>query len=309
VFSTEASGQYALRLADAAGHPVLATGNARAALLSGVNGLLDSSSGLQQFVVPPDERWIHTDVFCPLLSVPSTNDHRDLLLFQGYGAFFRYGSTQDGGTPTEWSLVETVTLSAPQPPYLTPFDGLDHLQYLSLSGCMDSLLGVGMINPSAGNYPRRLQHVTFDTDHQYQQAELSTAFTVATFGVISTPDGGSLVGVLGEDTQGAALFSAMKASSCEDLGTVMSWPIEFEWRTPEAPAFGDFGPRVPKNDGIKLLGLPTSTVGSETYVFINYDGYDVRSWTVALNLQGQPSAVAVSRRTLHETRDDLSFGN
>jgi hypothetical protein len=91
------------------------------------------------------------------------------------------------------------------------------------------------------------------------------------------------------------------------------WRTSFDWRTPDAPAFLEAGPRVVKTDGIRLLGRTRprgSGSSEEDYTFTNYDGFVVRTWRFASEAIRAGNAIpALEETRIHEERTDLAFGN
>ena len=307
-------GNYATSLSSPAGQLWMVTGNSRSACPSELGASADASVGAE-CVGPPEGEWVGTDAFSPFIVSP-VNGASDGLIFQGYGSLFRYAFTseQDASRGTggpRLSLVDTLSLTAPQPPYVRPFAAFDHLQRMAVAGCSDSFLGVGMFDPSVGGIARHLQWIVPSLAGQYQQSELSTDFSVTTVGTVTTSDGGALIGMIGDASEGdaseGAVFSIGRAlSSCEQPSVLDVWPAEFSWRTPDAPTYFHFGPTT----GTRLLGLKGLSGEQDEYMFLSYDGYDLRLWSVALNVSQSTSVAATESRVhLHDTRSDLAFAN
>jgi hypothetical protein len=205
------------------------------------------------------------------------------------------------------SSSEYWALSSPQPPYLRAFDAFDHLQALSLSGCGESLLGVGVFSPSSGSIPRKLQHITLTQAGKFNQSEVPTEFSVVTFAIIPTRDRSAIVGILG-DNDGHTVFALAQVQDCGTWGVLGTWEADGQWRTPDAPQFLSFGPRIPMTAGIALAGFEAMVDGENGHVFLNYDGYTVRAWEFKLSSIGskspQPRSIVW---TAHDNRTDLVF--
>jgi len=249
----------------------------------------------------------NTSVFATALYAPSSDGGGNKLLLQGYGSFAEFHA--DSSAPNfALSLEQVRNQRSFEEPYLSPFWGLDHLQLMPLSGCPDMALAVGKVPPKMGPIPLKLQVISFPTGPEFTVREVKTSFEVTTMGLVSMRNGHMLIGVLGFDASGA-VFSLVEVTACDQWQILGSWPTEFDWRTPDAPAFGSFGPRVPKSNGIRLLGMAAPDGITDKYMFTNYDGFDLRIWEVTLGEGQAPPVVTAKRVRLHATRMDISFAN
>ena len=269
--------------------------------------LLDAGS-LMNYLELPSYQCLNVPVSSPFLSLPGQNGGGDQLLLQGQAVIALSGlSASASGIAT--SQTHILALGAVEPPYLEPFDGLDHLQLARVAGCPDMALAIGVFRKAVKGVSRQLQLVTFSTD-KYLTHEIATPFSVSTFGITAVADGRVFVGMVGKDAQGD-VFGLAEMLGCGKVNSIGSWPTTFDWRTPDAPAFLDLGQTVPKTDGIRLLGQ-TDTVGGhgERLIFTNYDGYIMRTWSIFLDAFDAGNIMpTLQTTTIHEERKDLAYVN
>jgi hypothetical protein len=277
-------------------------------------GDLPSSSSpdagsLAAYLEMPQSLWLATPVFSPFFVIPGRNGSSDRLVLQGRAAF-AFIAVAPGEAEQNSSAATILPLVAVEPPYLAPFDGFDHLQLLRMDGCPDIALAVGAFRAAVSGVPRQLQMITF-SDNGYYTNELLTSFDVTTFGMTTSVDGSVIVGILGKDAQGP-VFGLAQVSSCGVWTNVGEWPTSFDWRTPDAPAFLDLGPTVPKTNGIRLLGQTEMATDSltEQITFTNYDGFVVHKWSFLLEaIQAGRATPTLETTIIHEQRTDLAYSS
>lgn len=257
----------------------------------------------------PGSIWIQVLVSRPVLILPGKNGDQDEVLEQAIAQFGAFPVTF-GNSGHSAPAVKAISLEAVGAPYLRPFDGLDHLQLARIDGCLDMALAIGAFRPDVHGVPRQMQLISLLADGQYSIQELSTSFSVSTFGLTKTADGEILAGMIGSNTTGT-VFALAKLLACGNWRMLGSWPTTFDWRTPDAPAFLDLGPRVTKTDGIRLLGLtePDSDAGAvKRYSYVNYDGYVVHTWSTSSEAISTGTIIPDMEATrIHESRTDLAF--
>lgn len=266
--------------------------------------LLDSGS-LMNYLELPSSQSLRVPVSSPFLEVPGQEGRVDQLILQGQNVMAVSDLTRlDSGVSI--SQPRILPLGAVEPPYLEPFDGLDHLQLLRMAGCSDAALAIGVFRQNAGRPSRQLQLVTLSTA-EYLTHEIETPFSISAFGLATAATGRTFVGMIGKDVQGD-VFGLAEVLGCGNVKSIGSWPTTFDWRTPDAPAFLDLGPTVPKTDGIRLLGLMDIRGVRERLSFTNYDGYTVRTWSVFLDdIDSRVAVPVVQTTTIHEERKDLAY--
>jgi hypothetical protein len=228
-------------------------------------------------------------------------------LVQSVGEFFLCPDFSTVSAASPPLLSDGWMLAPPPPPYLQGFDAFDHLRLLAIPGCQQSLLGIGVFRPAAGPIPRKLQHLTLTQTGQFAPTEVATPFAVTTYGMIAIGDGSALVGMLGEDS-GQTVFGLAEVKGCSTWNLLGTWAADGNWRTPDAPQFLAYGPRVPMTPGIALAGFKAAVEGGDGYVYVNYDGYTIRAWefTATSIDNGSPEPRSIIWKT-HETRSDLVF--
>lgn len=204
-----------------------------------------------------------------------------------------------GAAGIDGAQVTTFTQTI-QPGYLIPFDGFDHLSSVSLPGCAPTALGVGVVPAAAGSFPRTLQRLTFQ---------------LGTFGTQEIPTGlesVTTIAVAQRESQGDALVIALGlkggldelvlwSMDCQGMTELLQMPIEFSWRAPPAPQFGQAA--LAKTDGVKLVSM---TSGNEID-FAHYDGYDVRVFRAIEGAEGWRASE--DKYSLHGSRDDLAYAD
>jgi len=238
-----------------------------------------------------------TQLFAKLRRSQSTASNDILFQSQGRMLVLSIERTDGGVDVTQPAILGQVV----QLPYLVPFDGFDHLSTALSERCPALALGVGLFPQYAGKVPRKLQLVTFDAD-RYTPVDIATGYDdVTTFAVIlPEPQGHALVGIVGT-TGSQTMFGLWEMIDCGQLVKVSERPIEFDWRTPPAPQFGD-PPIVPKTNGVKLVA---AQVGEEFW-FAHYDGWDVR--LLRANRTMTAWSLVEEKYNVHQDRQDLSFG-
>jgi hypothetical protein len=203
------------------------------------------------------------------------------------------------------SDFSTLKARAVQAPYVVPFDAFDHFAPLTVNGCPAAALGIGVFSQAGGQIPRQLQVLSL-TAVDFDVREQATPFDVVTFDVVPSIDRSfAVVGVIGR-SGGQHLFAVYRTTGCGSLEEVAEVATDFDWRAPEAPAFGENGPYVPKTDGVTLAGAADDT--GRLYSFWHYDGYDMRQWVFSADAADASAGhIQASKARVHDTRTDLAF--
>jgi hypothetical protein len=191
-------------------------------------------------------------------------------------------------------------------PYLAPFEGYNQLTDVSLENCPVVAVGVGIFSATAGRVPRRLQALVLDdgaiSDGAYTASDFGEVNDVLAVAVTEAPETSEFLQLLGiiHDVDGEHRFSILGRSGCDDWIHLDSQSIEFEYRTPPSPAWGEVK-NVPPTGHVILVGTLRQDEGGVD--FYHYDGYDVRVVEVdALSWQ-----IVQRFHRVHDDRSDLSY--
>ncbi len=279
------------------GKMLAALDNSQASIISSSN-LHDWDGPMQIGFPQPTLSAQVTDVAVP--SVGLTGPGSNELLVQGSRMLTTLPLDQTDSVidvASSSSFQQTVT-----PPYLVPFDGFDHLAVISAPGCSTVALSVSvLVNSFAGTeLPRTSALLTFGAG-SYNVQQLETSYDDATTLSIIRQNDSTFVGMYGT-RDGATVFELWRLSGCTQLEMLAELPVEFDWRTPAAPAFG-VGQVVPKTNGVELVA---EQVGDELW-FAYYDGFDVRLVRALQNTGGW--TLAEQKYEIHATRSDLSLAS
>jgi hypothetical protein len=195
----------------------------------------------------------------------------------------------------------TVLKQSLQPPYLVPFDGFDALATVTDAACGTFALGVGILSPYSGSFPRTVQLLKFGQG-TFGTTEIATGYDdITTIAVVPrAAEGDAMVGVYGT-RGGDTIFGLWQVTQCSEATELAETPIEFDWRTPSAPGFGSNGPNVPKTNGVKIA----AAVVGDGLEFVHYDGFDVRVVRASSSTGGWD--LTEEKHVIHEDRQDLSF--
>jgi hypothetical protein len=221
------------------------------------------------------------------------------LIFQGEGQFEVVELS--GGYSNFDALFQGTLSRGFKTPYLTAFSALDHLASFGSSTCGAIAAGVGVFDSQAGKVPRRLQLLKLGDLQGAAPVEVAPDFDVTTFAFVGGETDEVLVGVIG-NREGQDVFWLGRLAECERLEELAELPIEFDWRTPRTPGFGDTM-YLQKTNGVKLLAARPDGQGNQR--FVHYDGFDVRIFR-ASNVAGT-WRLNEERYAIHADRLDLAF--
>ena len=191
-----------------------------------------------------------------------------------------------------------------KPPYVVPFDTFDHLDFLGSGTCGTVAIGVSQFE-DAPNAPRSAILLTLPEDGG--QSEGFEAEEVIAGGEVVTVAAGRLdeaermvLGVLINEDD-SFVFEAYEYVLCGSLRRMGRQRVDFDVRHVPTPGYYESSER-PFTNGVKLAALADKE--ARTVVFVHYDGYDVRRFTVVVS----GAAWTISERIdhVHDTRSDLS---
>lgn len=234
-----------------------------------------------------------TDLFFRSDDTPA----KQQLIVQSYRRMIRFplDDGREGIDPTR-GVVLTQSL---QRGYFQPFEAFDHIANLGIPTCPKIALGVGQVvsNPGAP-FPRKLQRLVIHSD-SFDTEDLPVNLdAVTTLSTLPRPtEADALVFLLGQ--QNGKHVASLWVHDCNSMRELSRFPVEFDWRTPPAAAFGPGG--IPRTNGVKFVA---QNLGTEVD-FLHYDGYEVRVFRFSddgLNWTG-----VEEKYNVHTAREDFLF--
>lgn len=191
-------------------------------------------------------------------------------------------------------------------PYVRPFEAYDQLTDMSISGCPEMALGVGIFNVESGDVPRRLQAILLDdaarSSGKYTATDFPNVQNVLAIAMSDAPAESRFLQLLAviHTEKDAHLFSLLGRTGCAEWSTLSTRDIDFDIRSPPSPAWGEVA-NVPVTEYVVLVGALREDL--RTVEFYHYDGYDLR--VMSANAQTWEITQRIER--LHDERDDLSY--
>jgi hypothetical protein len=252
---------------------------------------------------PPYASTRTTRLFIPIDG--ALDDGRRSVAVQQQGRLSLVSIREEAGAVT--GVIERELDQVVELPNLQPFAAYDHLTPLRISGCPPRALGVSTFDVTAGKVPRELQLLQFDDNsgvaETFRATVIKTGLDVTTFSVAPSPDGETQhVGIIGMRNNND-WFALWEVTDCSSLRLVAELEIDFDFKTPPAPAFRGSGV-VEKTLGSRLFSHRES---SSTLLFGHYDGYDLRTIHAAATVDGW--ALTFDKQSVHVNRTDLSYAD
>lgn len=161
--------------------------------------------------------------------------------------------------------------------FLKAFERFDQLAPISIPGCSAFAVGIGAFDEHANHRSRHPQVLTARTERTFEAITLGTELDETYAISVVQADAGTVTVVSVGEKEGRPHIEAGQIRSCSTFEILAVGEVEFNWRTPDAPA--DFTEPTLPHLGVRMKALRG---GPDLVSAFHFDGFTLRRFEIDL---------------------------